>query len=265
MNVTKTNKCCEKKVHKSQLLPAGRTCNILGVHIAVTNIHSVMHELTTHLESYRGGYVCVSNVHTTVMAHDNPMYCKVQNESIMAVPDGKPLVFVCHRKGHPEAERVAGPDLMPALLRLSEKKGYRHFFYGSTQETILQLEENLHERYPKLEIAGMYSPPFRPLSREEDAAIVDQINETAPDFIWVGLGAPKQEDWMYDHRGRIKGVMLGVGAAFDFSAGTAKRAPRWMQECYMEWLYRLMQDPKRLFHRYFTTNVRFVFLNLFHR
>ena len=265
MNVTKTNKCCEKIVHKSLLLPAGRTCNILGVHIAVTNIHSVMHELTTHLESYRGGYVCVSNVHTTVMAHDNPMYCKVQNESIMAVPDGKPLVFVCHRKGHPEAERVAGPDLMPALLRLSEKKGYRHFFYGSTQETILQLEENLHERYPKLEIAGMYSPPFRPLSREEDAAIVDQINETAPDFIWVGLGAPKQEDWMYDHRGRIKGVMLGVGAAFDFSAGTAKRAPRWMQECYMEWLYRLMQDPKRLFHRYFTTNVRFVFLNLFRR
>ena len=256
---------CEKKLHKSTLLPAGRTCMILGVHVSVTNIRSVMHELTTHLESYRGGYVCVSNVHTTVMAYDNPMYRKVQNKSIMAVPDGKPLVFVCHRKGYQEAERVAGPDLMPALLHLSETKGYRHYFYGSTQETIQQLEENLHARFPKLEIAGMYSPPFRPLTPQEDEEMVEKINAAHPDFVWVGLGAPKQEEWMYEHCGRIKAVMLGVGAAFDFSAGTAKRAPRWMQECYMEWLYRLMQDPRRLFHRYFTTNVRFVLLNVFHR
>lgn len=109
----------------------------------------------------------------------------------------------------------------------------------------------------------MYSPPFRKLSKEEDDEVIKMINDSKPDFVWVGLGAPKQEEWMYQHRNKINAIMLGVGAAFDFSAGTSKRAPRWMQECYLEWLYRLMQDPKRLFHRYFTTNVRFVMLSLF--
>lgn len=259
----KNNNDCKRVKNKEKLIPMGKSCDILGVKIAITNIRSVVYGLTKNLEKLRGGYVCVSNVHTTVMAHDDATYRKAQNSCIMAVPDGKPLAFVSHLKGYAEAGRVAGPDLMPAILRYSEKKGYRNYFYGSTNETIQYLENNLHSKFPKLNIAGMYSPPFRKLSKEEDDEVIKMINDSKPDFVWVGLGAPKQEEWMYQHRNKINAIMLGVGAAFDFSAGTSKRAPRWMQECYLEWLYRLMQDPKRLFHRYFTTNVRFVMLSLF--
>lgn len=244
--------------------PPFPVCPVLGVPVAITSIREVITELTSHLEEYRGGYVCVSNVHTTVMAYDDPAYLRAHREAMMALPDGKPLVFVCRKKGFSGARRVAGPDLLPALLRYSEGKGFRHFFYGSTEETLHQLEKNLRRKYPKLQIAGMYSPPFRHMTEEEDEEAVRMINASRPDFIWVGLGAPKQERWMYEHAGRVSGIMFGVGAAFDFQAGTSRRAPKWMQECYLEWLFRLLQDPKRLMHRYFTTNVRFVLLNLKH-
>ena len=121
------------------------------------------------------------------------------------------------------------------------------------------MEKALREEYPDIRIAGMYSPPFRALSAEEDGAIVEKINEAAPDFVWVGLGAPKQEIWMHDHQGRVQGLMVGVGAAFDYTAGNISRAPQWMQKHNLEWLYRLMQDPKRLFKRYFVTNTTYIF------
>ena len=125
------------------------------------------------------------------------------------------------------------------------------------------LKEKFLKRYPDLKIAGMYAPPFRPLTKEEDEAVINQINAVKPDFIWVGLGAPKQENWMNFHKGRLSGIMFGVGAAFDFHAGTVKRAPRWMQEWCLEWLYRLCQDPKRLFKRYLETNTKFIWRILF--
>ena len=162
-------------------------------------------------------------------------------------------------RGYKEAERVPGPDLMPEVFAESEKKGYRHFFYGSTPETLKALEKNLKKTYPKLHIAGMYSPPFHPLSEEEDRKIISIINDSKPDFIWVGLGAPKQEQWMYEHQDKVTGVMLGVGAGFDFHAGTVKRAPKWMQEWCLEWLFRIAQDPKRLLKRYLSTNFAFLF------
>lgn len=239
-----------------------KSCNILGVDIAVTNMKSVVHYLTRNLEKLRGEYVCVSNVHTTVMAYNDKSYQTVQNSAVIAVPDGKPLSLVCRIRGYKNAQRVAGPDLMPEILRISEKEGYTHYFYGSTPQTLEALEKNLRTRYPKLQIVGTCSPPFRMLTKEEDARMVDQINEAKPDFVWVGLGAPKQERWMYEHQGRIQAVMLGVGAAFDFHAGTAKRAPKWMQECYLEWLYRLIQDPKRLLMRYVRSNAQFIWLIL---
>ena len=147
---------------------------------------------------------------------------------------------------------------MPEIFALSEKKGYRHYFYGSRQTTLDALREKLLEKYPKLNIVGMYSPPFRPLTEEEDNEAVERINAAQPDFIWVGLGAPKQEIWMAEHENRVHGVMLGVGAGFDFHAGTIKRAPKWMQELCMEWLYRITQDPKRLLWRYLDTNFSFL-------
>ena len=238
------------------------SCNILGVNIAVTNMKSVCQYLTNNLERLRGEYVCVSNVHTTVMAYNDESYRKVQNNAAIAVPDGKPLSLICRLRGHKEAKRVAGPDLMPEILRLSEAEGYTHYFYGSTERTLKYLEKNIREKYPKLKIAGIYSPPFRRLTKEEDQKVIERINAAKPDFIWVGLGAPKQERWMHEHRGKVNGIMVGVGAAFDFHAGTSKRAPKWMQEIYLEWLYRLIQDPKRLLKRYMFSNMEFIWLIL---
>lgn len=233
-------------------------CEILKTNINVTNMAETVDYLSENLESLRGKYICVSNVHTTVMSFKDIAYRTVQNSAAMALPDGKPLSIISRRRGFPEAARVAGPDLMPQIFALSREKGYRHFFYGSTAETLSKLHDHLKSNYPYLEIAGMYSPPFRTLTAQENEEILRRINQSAPDFIWVALGAPKQENWMYQQRGKTLGVMVGVGAAFDFIAGTAKRAPLWMQETCLEWLYRLLKDPIRLIPRYVSTNISFL-------
>ena len=216
-------------------------------------------ELTKkYIKELSGDYLCVSNVHTTVMSYDDPAYCAVQNGGIMAIPDGGPLSSVGRKRGFTQMERTTGPDYLKEMLKISEKEGYRHFFYGSTEETLEKLRKHLAKEYPNLQLAGMYSPPFRALSNEEDWQIVELINESHADFVWVGLGAPKQEYWMAEHQGRICGFMIGVGAAFDYLAGNISRAPIWMQKANLEWLYRLLQEPKRLFKRYFYTNTKFI-------
>lgn len=233
-------------------------CSILKTNINVTDMDKTIAYITDNLEELRGDYICVSNVHTTVMAFWDESYRKVQNSGAMALPDGQPLSIVSRRRGYSEAQRVPGPDLMPAILHLSEEKGYRHYFYGSTPETLEKLRKVLLDRFPKLQIVGMYAPPFRPLTEEEDQEAVRQINGSGADFVWVALGAPKQEKWMYEHRGRVNGLMIGVGAAFDFIAGTVRRAPMWMQKLCLEWVYRICQDPKRMFPRYVSTNFAFL-------
>ena len=196
--------------------------------------------------------------HTTVTASEDEAYLKVQNGAVMVLPDGGPLSAYSRRHDFEEAQRVTGPDLMLRLMEISPAKGYRHFFYGSTEETLERMKKRLAVDYPGLQVCGMVSPPFRELSAEEDAAIVEQINSAKPDFIWVGLGAPKQEIWMNRHQGRVNGLMIGVGAGFDYYAGNIRRAPMWMQKCSLEWLYRLLQDPRRLFMRYLYTNTKFI-------
>ena len=233
-------------------------CTILNTNINVTNMEEVLSIFDNSLEEMRGDYICVANVHTTVMAFRDESYRKIQNESYMTLPDGKPLSMVSKRRGYENAGRVPGPDLMPKIFELSESKKYRHFFYGSTENTLQRLREKIEKKYPYLDIAGMYSPPFRKLSEEEDREIIKMINDAKPDFVWVALGAPKQEIWMAEHKSRINAVMIGVGAAFDFEAGTVKRAPKWMQELCLEWLHRIMQDPKRLIPRYVNTNLSFM-------
>ncbi len=234
-------------------------CKILGTNINVTNMDDTIAYLTDNLEELKGDYICVSNVHTTVMAYRDKAYRRVQNSAAMALPDGQPLSIVSRRRGFFEARRVPGPDLMPAILDLSQETGYRHYFYGSTDATLTALRAALLRRYPKLQIAGMYSPPFRELTKEEDEEIVRRINDSGADFVWVALGAPKQEWWMYEHRHRVKAVMLGVGAAFDFTAGTVKRAPMWMQRLCLEWVFRILRDPKRMLPRYLNTNFAFLY------
>lgn len=234
-------------------------CTILKTNINVTNMEDTISYITEHLEELKGDYICVSNVHTTVMAFRDEKYRRVQNSAAMALPDGQPLSIVSRRRGFRQAQRVPGPDLMPAILALSQEKGYTHYFYGSTEQTLAKLEKVLLARYPELRIAGMYAPPFRKLTQTEDEEAVRRINDSGADFIWVALGAPKQEKWMYAHRHKVHGVMIGVGAAFDFLAGTTKRAPMWMQKLCMEWVFRIMQDPGRMLPRYLNTNFAFVY------
>lgn len=230
-------------------------CPILKTNIAVINMQETVEYLKNNLEILRGNYICVSNVHTTVMAYKDANYREIQNNAALALPDGQPLSLVSRKRGFHHAKRVPGPDLMTEMFA---QPGYRHFFYGSTENTINRLREQLKKKYPDINIVGMYSPPFRSLTEEEDREIVRMINATNPDFVWVGLGAPKQEQWMFEHKNRINGLMLGVGAGFDFHAGTVKRAPKWMQNLCLEWLYRLAQDPKRLIKRYLPTNTAFI-------
>ena len=243
---------------KSQVKSKLKTCNILGVNINVTNMEDTVKVITENLDDIKGDYICVSNVHTTVMSYENESYREIQNSGFMALPDGKPLSIVSKKRGFSEIERVTGPDLMEEIFKISEEKGYSHYFYGSTQETLDMLRKKLGKKYSKIKIAGMYSPPFRKLTEKEDKDIIENICKVNPDFIWVGLGAPKQEIWMSEHKNTVKGLMIGVGAGFDYHAGIINRAPKMMQDMSLEWLYRLIQDPKRLFKRYLTTNIKFI-------
>lgn len=238
------------------------TCNILGVDIAVTNMKDTVEYIDKNLEKLKGNYICVSNVHTTVMAYEDEAYRNIQNGGVLALPDGGPLSTISKKRGFLKAERVTGPDLMDELFKLSEKNGYKHYFYGSTEETLRILRSKLKETYPNLNVVGMYSPPFNKKVRKESEKKINEINNLQVDFLWVGLGAPKQEEWMYIHKNKINSLMIGVGAGFDYFAENIDRAPKWMQENNLEWLYRLKQDPKRLFKRYLKTNTKFIWLSL---
>lgn len=244
----------ERKVDKSYI----PTCNILGVNIAAINMEWLLKYLDKNIKDIKGDYICVSNVHTTVTSYEDDSYRDIQNGGLMAIPDGGPLSTVGQKRGCKNMLRTTGPSLMGEIFKVSAEKGYRHYFYGSKEETLELLYQKLTQNYPRIQIAGMYSPPFRTLTEEEDKAVIERINETKPDFVWIGLGAPKQEKWMADHQGKIDGLMLGVGAGFDYYAENIKRAPMWMQRSNLEWLYRLMQDPKRLFKRYWSTNTKFI-------
>jgi len=238
----------------------GLTSNILGVNIAVTDMNKTLTEIEENLDRWRGQYICVSNVHTTVMAHDDEMYRKVQNGAVRALPDGGPLSSYSRAEGKSEAKRVTGPDLMREALIKSRETGWKHFFYGSTEKTLNMLRDKINREYPGAEVVGFISPPYRDITPEEDEIYINEINKAKPDFVWVGLGAPKQEIWMSAHKDKINALMIGVGAAFDYESGNLKRAPKWMQKCNLEWLYRFMQEPRRLFKRYFITNIKFLWL-----
>ena len=176
----------------------------------------------------------------------------------MAIPDGGPLSSIGRKHGFNNMKRTTGPSLMGEIFKISVLNGYQHYFYGSTKETLGKMRKRLLKEHPGLLIVGMYSPPFGPMTKEEDEALVKDMNATKPDFVWVALGAPKQEKWMAAHQGRVDGLMVGVGAGFDYFVGNIKRAPGWMQKLNLEWLYRLMQEPGRLFKRYWHTNVKFI-------
>lgn len=204
-------------------------------------------------------YVCICNVHSLITARKDEGFRKVLNEADMATPDGMPVAWMMRKIGFPLQERINGPDLMWKYCALAEQRNERIYFYGNTPETLSALIAKLHATFPNLQIAGSYSPPFRPLTEREDANVVAEINASGASVVFVSLGCPKQELWMAEHRGRIQAVMIGVGAAFDYHAGTIQRAPLWMQQRGLEWLYRLCSEPRRLWKRYLVTNTQFIF------
>lgn len=239
--------------------------NLFGINYAVSRTEEAVLHVMRHIKELSGEYICFSNVHTSVMAREDASYRDVLNGAAFVFPDGTPIATLEQKKGYVGAERVAGPDFMEHMFRDTQDGRLSHFFYGASQETLDALKENLLKKYPGIDIRGMYSPPFRALSEEEDRADVNLINGSGADIIWIGLGAPKQEKWMNAHKGEISGVMMGVGAGFDFHAGTIRRAPKWIQKIGLEWLFRLFQDPGRLFKRYFVTNGKFIWYLLTNR
>lgn len=231
--------------------------NIIDVPISAVNMKSCLYYIFKDFDMVRGKYICVSNVHTTVIAHDDPKYYKVQAESFMSIPDGKPLSLV-GKKTYPKMDRVTGPDLMRQIFKESQKRSFRHYFYGNTKENLEELIKVIKKDWPWINICGYEPSVFRDMSDEEEEELVKRINDSSPDFVWVALGAPRQELFCYRMMNRINGLMIGVGGAFNVLAGIVPEAPIWMQKLSLEWFYRFMQEPRRLFKRYAITNTKFI-------
>ena len=212
-----------------------------------------------------GGFVCVANVHMLVEARQRPEFREVLETADLVTPDGMPLVWMMRRGGNPCQERVAGMDLLPALCVRAADEGVPVFFLGATQEVLDAMRSRLQAEVPQLKIAGMVAPPFRPLAPAENRALVDTINRSGARILLIALGCPKQEEWMYRNRDQIGAVMVGLGAAFGVYAGLQRRAPHAMQRSGLEWLFRLSQEPKRLWKRYLVTNLRFLAYVIFDR
>lgn len=234
---------------------------MLGVGVSIVDMPLALQTIEHWIAQRQPNYVCLRDVHGIMACRDDPVLLEIHRTAGLVAPDGMPLVWLGRLKGHRGIRRVCGPDLMPALCARSVVRGHRHFLYGGAPGVAERLATALRARFPGLQIVGVHTPPFRPLTADEDAQVVRTINESGADVVWVGLGSPKQEHWMAAHLGRLRApVMLGVGAAFDFHAGTLRRAPVWMQRSGLEWLYRLAAEPRRLWRRYLLMAPRFVVL-----
>lgn len=234
--------------------------NVLGVGISVLDLETAAAHVFGAVEQQRKGYVCITGVHGVSEAQTDPGFRDILNGSLLTTPDGMPMVWAGWKEGHREMDRVYGPDLMLLIFEKSAAKGTTHFFYGGRDGVAEMLKARLEAKFPGVKIVGTYTPPFRDLTAEELAALQDEIKTARPDIIWVGLSTPKQERFMTKYLPLLDTtVMIGVGAAFDFHAGLVPQAPRWMQRSGLEWFYRLVKEPKRLWKRYLVNNPLFIF------
>ncbi len=235
-----------------------RRVKILDILVDVLTLDKAVLTIFQWVRERRKVYICVAPVSTVMTAVDNLEYRDIVNNAAMVTADGMPLVWASHVKGIKDLQRVCGPDLMMKICADSSLS-LRHCFYGSTDEVLMMLQKKLQEQNPDIQIVGAYAPSFSTQRQQEDQVFIDQINQVRPDILWVGLGSPKQDYWMHQHRDILDvPVMIGVGAAFDFLAGIKPRAPQWMQRCGLEWLFRLSCEPRRLWRRYLVGNVRFM-------
>ena len=233
--------------------------NILGVGVSAVNTSMALDAVDEWILHDEPHYVCVTGVHGIMESYRKEAVRDIHNAAGLVVPDGMPLVWLSRLKGFHHVTRVYGPDLMLALCERSIGRGYRHFLYGGAQGIAERLATRLQARLPGLKVAGVYSPPFRTLEPAEDEQAVETINSVRPHIVWVGVGTPKQEVWMAQHVGRLNApVLIGVGAAFDFHAGAKRQAPRWVMRAGLEWMFRMIQEPRRLGPRYLINNPLFV-------
>ena len=237
----------------------GSRVDVLGVHISTIDRPAAVAAIAGFVEARARTYVCVTGVHGVMESQRDRALREIHNRSGLTTPDGMPMVWAAHRAGALGTARVYGPDLMLDVCARAEREGWRHFFYGAAPGVADELAHRLVGRFPRLDVAGTLSPPFRAVGPEEDASMVEAINAAGADIVWVGLSTPKQERWMAAHRAQLGApVLIGVGAAFDIHAGRVRQAPAWMQRSGLEWAYRLQQEPRRLARRYLVNNPRFI-------
>lgn len=235
--------------------------DVLGVKISSTNLEHTSQTIEDWIQNKRKNYICIAPVSTVISCQEDEKYRSIINNAGMTTPDGMPLVWLGRAGGNRKIQRTYGPDLLLYFCNRSQQKRFRHYFYGGSKETMDALLINLKKKFPNLNIVGHYAPPLRGVQELESKEVLQQMNDAHPDVLWIGLGSPKQDYWMHQHREELDvPVMIGVGAAFDFIAGTKKQAPRWMQRSGLEWLFRLCLEPKRLWRRYLIGNSKFIYL-----
>jgi N-acetylglucosaminyldiphosphoundecaprenol N-acetyl-beta-D-mannosaminyltransferase len=234
--------------------------NVLGTAIDALNLDQAVDHICRWMDDESTGrYVCVTDVHCIMQSYRRPEVRDAYNSASLCVPDGMPLTWVGRARGQRTMGRVYGPDLMLRLLEVSAQKGYTNFFYGGAEGVAEDLKRRMALRFPGLEVVGTYCPPFQPLTNEGKEELISIVNDLRPDFLWIGLGAPKQELFMREFHEILRAkVMIGVGAAFDFHTGRVRQAPRWMMSAGLEWLFRLSMEPRRLAPRYFRNNPAFI-------
>lgn len=236
--------------------------NVLGSLYSNLPFAAAVDYLCEQAKSGASGYVCVSNVHTTMMGYFDPSYQEITNQSLVSVPDGMPLCWMMRLQGQVQQDRIRGPSLMRRVCDRGRRHQIKHFLFGATDETLLRLQSYLQKEYPGIAIVGIYSPPFKEFTESDFAAFADLLNSSGAHMIWIGLGAPKQERFMWEMRQRLRGIQFGIGAAFDILPGNVVEAPMWMQSAGLEWIYRFVQEPKRLWRRYVLYNPLFVIFAL---
>lgn len=236
--------------------------NILGVHISAINMPQALETIAEWIQARTPNYVTVTPAHGVMDGVNDPEIKAIFNASGLTTPDGMAIVWLLKAYGHAHVDRVYGPDLLLAACQYGIERGWTHYFYGGAPDVGEQLVDVLKEKFPGLKVVGIHSPPYRPLTPEEDAAEVEMIQQADPDIVWVGLSTPKQERWMAAHVKKLHvPALIGIGAAFDFISGNKPQAPRWIQRSGFEWLYRLLSEPARLWPRY-RQYPRFVWLVL---
>ncbi len=244
---------------RPQIDLATEYANILGVRVSAVNMNLAMRLADQWISSGKPGYACVTAVHGVMEAQDDPSYLGILNNAVLNVPDGMPITWVGRFQGYGEMNRVFGPDFMLTLCKLSLERGYRNFLYGGQPGVAEQLRATLELRFPGLQIVGTCTPPFRELNSQEEKELINQVHALKPDILWVGLGAPKQERFMADYVAKLQvPLMVGVGAAFDFHTGRIRDCSEWIKRAGLQWLHRLVQDPRRLWKRYLRTNPAFL-------